>query len=82
MELDGPVFVYRWKRALEQVDDSLTFADDLTKVVSVPFGITNEHAEGLTLTPGVPLSALVCYDSPVRLAGANGVLADVFGLDG
>jgi len=82
MELDGPVFVYRWSNALEQDADSLTFSKDLRKVVSLPFGSMKEHAEGLTLAPGEPLSALVCYDSPARLEGANGVVADVFGLDG
>ena len=48
----------------------------------MPFGSMKEHAEGLTLAPGLPLSALVCYDSPARLEGTNGVRADMFALDG
>jgi hypothetical protein len=84
MDLDGPVSIYRWSNALEQEADSLTFATDLKKVVSVPFGIGKDHAEGLTLVPGGVLAGMVCYDSPAksRIQGANdeGVRADVFRL--
>ena len=85
MDLDGPVGIYRWRNALEQDADSLTFVTDLKRVVSVPFGIGKDHAEGLTLVPGATLAGMVCYDSPdkARIEGANGegVRADVFKLN-
>ncbi len=88
MDLDGPVFIYRWSNALELGADSLTFLTDpdsstftdLRRVVSLPFGKKKEHAEGLTLVPGEPLGGLVCYDSPARLERPAGVVADVFSL--
>jgi hypothetical protein len=49
MDIDGPVFVYRWKDALKQSGDSLAAKKDLTTVVTVPFGVTKDHAEGLSL---------------------------------
>ena len=85
MDLDGPVCIYRWSNALEQGADSLTFLKDLKRVVSVPFGIGTDHAEGLTLVPGGALAGMVCYDSPdkARIEGINegGVRADVFSLN-
>ena len=82
MDLDGPVFIYRWKKALESKVESLTVREELTKVVTVPFGDKTDHAEGLTIVTRTPLSVLVSYDSPhpSRLDGADGggVSADIF----
>lgn len=83
MDLDGPVFIYRWKEALHETSDSLTWKSDLQKVVTVPFGITTDHAEGLSLASDSPLSVLVCYDSPdpeTRIVGADhrGIRMDMF----
>lgn len=82
MDLDGPVFIYRWKGALNQRAESLTWKKDLTTLVSVPFGVTKDHAEGLALVTETPLSVLVCYDSPdkPRIEGPSdsGVQADIF----
>ncbi len=84
MDLDGPVFIYRWKHTLNLHADSLTSKHDLKKVVTVPFGETKDHAEGLTLVTAAPLSVMLCYDSPAatRIEGANGsgVRADIFAL--
>jgi hypothetical protein len=77
MDLDGPVFIHRWKGALNKRADSLTWNKDLTLLVTVPFGITKDHAEGLSLASDAPLSVLVCYDSPSRVNG-NETRADVF----
>lgn len=79
MDLDGPVFVYRWKGALSLGADSLTRKKELTLLVTVPFGVTKDHAEGLCLATDAPLSLMVCYDSPAatRIDG-SGVKADVF----
>jgi Protein of unknown function (DUF3616) len=80
MDLDGPVFVFRWKGALTVGADSMTAKEDLAKVVTVPFGVTKDHAEGLTRVTDTPLSLLVCYDSPAdnRLVGEDGVNVDIF----
>jgi hypothetical protein len=85
MDLDGPVFIYRWGGALEHSGDSLTFGKDLQRLVSVPFGLGTDHAEALTLVPGGGLMGLVCYDSPgkARIKGPqdNELTVDVFKLD-
>jgi len=84
MDLDGPVFIYRWGKALDQASDSIVGQKALQKVVAVPFGAGTDHAEGLTLLPHPSLSALVCYDSPDqrRIVGPDedGVRADIFEL--
>src|SRR5262245_38843422 len=59
MDLDGPVFIYRWSNALEHSADSLTFLKDLKKVVAVPFGVGSDHAEGLTVLAGDTLAGMV-----------------------
>jgi hypothetical protein len=55
-----------------------------TRVLTVPFGVTKDHAEGLSLVSDAPLSAMVCYDSPdaTRIHGADGsgVKADIFAI--
>ena len=82
MDLDGPVFIYRWKKALESSADSLTGREELIKAVTVPFGDRSDHAEGLSIVTRTPLSVLVSYDSPhrSRLDGADGsgVSVDIF----
>jgi hypothetical protein len=85
MDLDGPVFIYRWSGALEKGGDSLTFAKELQRLVSVPAGVGTDHAEALTLLPGAALMGLVCYDSPAktRITGPhdNELTVDIFKLD-
>lgn len=83
MDLDGPVFIYRWEGALNTGEESLTWNKDLTKVISVPFGVNKDHAEGLAIVTDTPLTVLVCYDSPdekTRIDGEDehGVKADLF----
>ena len=82
MDLDGPVFIYRWEEALNLREDSLTWKKDLTKLVAVPFGVSKDHAEGLSLVTDAPLSVMVCYDSPdgLRIDGSDGsgVKTDIF----
>ena len=89
MDLDGPVFIYRWKNALKAGADSLTWnpeqvkaipAPDLVKEVIVPFKVRKDHAEGIAILTEAPLSLLVCYDSPARIVGADksGIEADIF----
>ena len=80
MDLDGPVFIYRWKNALATTTESLTRRDDLTQVVTVPFGENADHAEGVTIVTQMPLSVLVSYDSPspTHRDGKDGVTGDIF----
>jgi len=89
MNLDGPTFVYRWKKALDQSADSLIWRDELKRVLEIPHGNIadgtegKDHAEGIALLPD-PLSVMVCYDSPseARIDGSHkdGVIADIFKL--
>lgn len=83
MDLDGPVFIYRWSEALNAGADSLTWNKDLSRLVSVPFGVKKDHAEGLAVVTDAPLTVLVCYDSPdeaSRIGDPDGrsVKADIF----
>ena len=68
MDLDGPVFIYRWKDALNLRADTLTGKRDLTRVLAVPFGVNKDHAEGLSVATDAPLTLMVCYDSPAAPA--------------
>lgn len=81
MDLDGPVFIYRWEKALAVDGESLTWNKTLKRLVSVPFGIGKDHAEGLALLPGIPREILVCYDSPGKdrvQPDGRGVMFDIF----
>lgn len=85
MDLDGPVTVTRWPGGVHTSGDSMVFSKDLEKVVEVPFGQGNDHAEGLTLFSMADLpgpSLLVVYDSPSddRKRNVGDVKADLFGL--
>lgn len=81
MNLDGPVAVFRWRGALASSEEQLIFADDLERVLSVPFGIGSDHAEGMTLIDD-PKRLLIVYDSPgaERRISDKAVKADVFDL--
>jgi len=80
--LDGPVAVYRWGGALSASSESLVRRDKLARVIEIPHGEGNDHAEGMTFIPDVerPKQILVVYDSPSeqRREGSDGVRADVF----
>jgi hypothetical protein len=88
MDLDGPVFVYRWPNALDQTSDSVVWRDDLQKLLAVPFGVGKnrgrDHAEGMALAEEGGSSIMICYDSPAesRLEGDHGLRLDVFKLPG
>lgn len=62
MMLDGPVFIFRWPKALERTQESFVPAKELVKVLTVPFGDRVEHAEGFALIAAKRV--MVCYDSP------------------
>lgn len=88
MDLDGPVYVFRWPDALRQHDEALVWRDQLSIVLSVPYGVGEnrgrDHAEGMTADPSNDSTQfLICYDSPAkaRLDGEDGVRGDVFTID-
>ncbi len=80
MDLDGPVHVYLWKRALASDGDSFVPRKKLVQALDVPFGIGDDHAEGITLVGDDRL--MICYDSPAksRLTAEGQVRADVFAI--
>jgi hypothetical protein len=88
MDLDGPVYVFQWQKALRQKDEALVWRDQLSIVLSVPYGVGEDcgkdHAEGMTAHSGDGADQfLICYDSPAkaRLDGEDGVRGDVFDRD-
>lgn len=80
MDLDGPVRVYRWRGAYRVEEPLVVRGADLTRVLDLPYGDGDDHAEGIGLvgSPDRP-GLLVVYDSPAkdRLTGDGAVLADV-----
>lgn len=67
MDLDGPVTVFRWRGGGKPEEESMVFSDALERVINVPFGAGNDHAEGMTLLPADNngrRSVLILYDAP------------------
>jgi len=85
MDLDGPVYVYRWTGGALSGRDATVPADRLERVLALPYGEGVDHPEGITLFHdkiGAGDELLVVYDSasPGRQIGESTVLADVFAL--
>ncbi|ONI87586.1 hypothetical protein ALI144C_09405 [Actinosynnema sp. ALI-1.44] len=80
MDLDGPVRIYRWRDAADLKAADVVHRDELERVLDLPFGEGDDHAEGIALLPDNEL--LVVYDSPAqsRLTEPGVVLADVVSL--
>ena len=67
MDLDGPVTVFRWRGGGKPKEERLVFSKALDRVIDVPFGTGNDHAEGMTLLPPDNQgrrSVLILYDAP------------------
>ncbi|GAB3347154.1 DUF3616 domain-containing protein [Modestobacter lapidis] len=80
MDLDGPVHVFRWHGALTTEAPQVVRGELLTRELTLPFGVGDDHAEGLGLLgPAADPRLLVVYDSPApsRLTGDGCVTADV-----
>jgi hypothetical protein len=80
MDLDGPVQVFRWHGALTTEAPQVVRGELLTRELDLPYGIGNDHAEGIGLLgPAEDQRLLVVYDSPApaRLAEDGCVTADV-----
>jgi hypothetical protein len=85
MDLDGPVVLYRWPEALATGAQTVVTADRLERVLHLPYGAGEDHAEGVCWLPGGPgdgKELLVVYDSPAadRLHDGTAIEADVFRL--
>ncbi|KAA0978519.1 DUF3616 domain-containing protein [Pseudomonas sp. ANT_J28] len=86
MEQDGPVTVFRWRGGFASDEERVVFTDQLEKVLEVPFGQGNDHAEGMCLfQSGEQLgeALLIVYDSAAesRKHGDTDVEGDLFILD-
>lgn len=77
MDLDGPVRIYRWYAAAHLDAPEVVHRDELERVLDLPYGEGDDHAEGIALLPDDRL--LVVYDSPAadRLRQPDSVVADV-----
>ena len=90
MDIDGPIRIYRWRRAASSSAPraaGVYRGEDVAYLGDLPFGDGDDHAEGMTMLrlPGSSVAhLLVVYDSPAadRRRGENGVLADLFALPG
>ena len=83
MDLDGPVTIFRWPGGTKRKGESVVPAEELERVLDLPYGQGADHAEGMTLfSPdgGTAHSLLVVYDSTSesRRLGGSAVAADVF----
>jgi hypothetical protein len=89
MDLDGPVFLYLWPKALDVSAEAVIRRKDLGKILTLPFGTGadagRDHAEGIAILEQAPPAMLVCYDSPARGRLVEGrpeqVKLDVFALE-
>lgn len=85
MALDGPVSLFLWPGAGSAKGEQLLGAEELPKVMDLPYGHGVDHAEGMSLLsqPGDGSDGLlVVYDaaSTSRQPGQSAMLADVFRL--
>lgn len=88
MELDGPVNIFRWGGGARPAEESMIFADGLSRILPVPFGVGTDHAEGITFLPaveGARREVLVVYDAPSKerkpsREGESVLRADIFEL--
>lgn len=84
MDLDGPVYVCRWAGGAEPNGAQIMHADDLERILTLPYGQGVDHPEGMTLFPEKDGSdgLMVVYDaaSASRQIGESTIMADVFAL--
>ncbi|WP_432783374.1 DUF3616 domain-containing protein [Pseudomonas corrugata] len=83
MDHDGPVSVFRWRGGFTSDEQSVVFTDQLEKVLEVPFGQGNDHAEGMCLFESGEQRGevlLILYDSAAksRKHNATDVEGDLF----
>ena len=85
MDLDGPVRVHRWHDALRTDAADVVRDDEISRLLDLPYGAGDDHAEGIALFDGEGdrgnggrRRLLVVYDSPAehRLDG-DAIVADL-----
>ncbi len=87
MDLEGEMTVFRWKKALKNLDELFHSQEngDLIPLFDIPFTIGSDHAEGLALYSYLDKndSLMVFYDSPdeQRLRQEKQIFVDVFRLE-
>lgn len=85
MDLDGPVTIFRWRGGSKPDDEAVVSTAALQRVLDVPYGDGDDHAEGMTLLApdsGHEHSLLVIYDaaSQNRKSGESVVTVDILKL--
>lgn len=85
MDLDGPVTVFRWLGGFAADEEQVVFADQLQRVLEVPFGNGDDHAEGMCLFQSAEKQSellLIVYDAAAqrRKHGDRSVEGDLFTL--
>jgi hypothetical protein len=84
MDLDGPVAIYKWEKGALSLSESLINHKEMKKIIDLPYGIGDDHPEGMTLfsSERYKRSILVTYDAIAnsRKQDVSGVLAEVFEL--
>jgi hypothetical protein len=84
MDLEGEMQIFRWQKALENLDDCIYSQDkgNLIALFDLPFTVGSDHAEGLALYSYLEDndSLMVFYDSPdqQRIRKENQIFVDVF----
>ncbi|WP_028682369.1 DUF3616 domain-containing protein [Pseudomonas chlororaphis] len=83
MDLDGPVTVFRWRGGFASDEELVVFAEQLERVLEVPFGQGDDHAEGMCLFDVAEEAGeglLIVYDAvaPRRKQGDLSVEGDLF----
>ncbi len=86
MDQDGPVTVFRWRGGFASEEESVVFTEQLEKVLEVPFGEGDDHAEAMCLFESDEQHGevlLILYDSAAqgRKLGDSDVEGDLFILD-
>jgi uncharacterized protein DUF3616 len=79
MDLDGPVYVFRWRDAMTAEQSQIVRDEQLPRQIVLPYGEGDDHAEGISLLDEDDGQLLVVYDSPApsRLDDAGRITADV-----
>lgn len=85
MDLDGPVTIFRWPGGCKPKNEAVVSTAALQRVLQVPYGEDDDHAEGMTLLApgsGHEHSLLVVYDaaSQSRKSGESAVTVDILKL--
>ena len=85
MDLDGPVYVYRWVGGARPDMATVMHRDQLERVLTLPYGEGVDHPEGMTLysdSTGAADGLMVVHDSASasRQIGDSIIVADVFPL--